>query len=66
MSTRKHVYMHTHNKSTLTLNNKNSGLMKSSRNQVSGGFSQSAIALVDRTRKRQVGVNILLDHTPNQ
>lgn len=35
---------------TLTLSRRNSGLMKSSRNQVSGGFSQSAMDLVDRTR----------------
>lgn len=58
---------HTHTqKGTLTLSSKNSGLMKSSRNQVSGGFSQSAMDLVDRTRKRQEGVNILLHHPLNQ
>lgn len=56
---------HSH-RGTLTLNSKNSGLIKSSRNQVSGGFSQSAIALVNKTRKRWEGVNIHLCHTPNQ
>lgn len=44
--------MSTHSHSgTLTLNSKNSGLIKSSRNQVSGGFSQSAMALVNKNRK---------------
>lgn len=51
---------------TLTLNSKNSGLIKSSRNQVSGGFSQSAIALVNKTRKKREGVNIHLCQTLNQ
>lgn len=61
------VCMSTHSyRDTLTLNSKNSGLIKSSRNQVSGGFSQSAIALVNKTRKRWEGVNIHLCHTFNQ
>lgn len=47
-------------KGTPTLNSRNSGLMKSRRNQVSGGFSQSAMDLVHENRRRRGGVNILL------
>lgn len=66
-STDRKMCMSTHSHSgTLTLNSKNSGLIKSSRNQVSGGFSQSAIALVNKNRKRQEGVNVHLCQTLNQ
>lgn len=60
-------YSDIHNKKgTPTLSSRNSGLIKSSRNQVSGGFSQSAMDLVDKNRKRQGGVNILLHHLFSQ
>lgn len=42
-------------KRSLTLSSKNSGLMKSSRNMVSGAFSQSAI---DLEESRETGVNV--------
>lgn len=57
---------YTQKKGTPTLSSRNSGLMKSSRNQVSGGFSQSAMDLVDKSRKGQGGVNILLHHLFSQ
>lgn len=40
--------------------------MKSSRNQVSGGFSQSAIDLMDRNRMRKGSVNAFPQHLLHQ
>lgn len=60
MISHKHI---TH--TTLTLSSRNSGLMKSRRNQVSGGFSQSAIDLKQKAEKYgkiKEGVNIMLQH----
>lgn len=53
-------------RSTLTLSSRNSGLMKSRRNKVSGGFSQSAIDLVGETMMRKGSVNTFFQHPLKQ
>lgn len=53
-------------RSTLTLSSRNSGLMKSRRNNVSGGFSQSAIDLVGKTIMRKGSVNTFFQHPLKQ